>query len=199
MRSKEILDIRAIKLRTSKTQKGGLIRYAQYKRDIVKILKQEQDIILTTFIDFFMLPTNFPSYQKCMKLNLVDDKLNCLEQAINNDIANYRFIPYIQKHEFEALVFASNDSMEEFIPLLSTNITRTLADFNQILTEYPNPEDINGRPKFAPSKRLEQLFIGYDKVLHGNLIIEDAGIHNILKKCPRFNAWINTLIEKCTS
>ena len=134
-----------------------------------------------------------------MKLNLVDDKLNCLEQAIKDDITNHRFIPYIQKHEFEALVFASNDSIEEFILLLSSSTATTLADFNKVLAEYPNPEDINGRPKFAPSKRLEQIFIGYDKVLHGNLITEDAGIHNILKKCPRFNAWVNKLIEKCIS
>lgn len=197
---KGILSVVAIKIRTSKTQKGGLLSYAHYRRDIVNYLKQQQDIILTTFVDFFRLPTNFPSYEECMKLNLVDDKLTCLEQAIAKDIDNQRFIPYIQKHEFEALVFASNDSIEDFIPLLAltTNVAALMA-FNNIVADYPNPEDINGRPQFAPSKRLEQLFPSYDKVLHGNLIIEDAGIHNLLKKCPRFNDWINRLIEKCTS
>ena len=153
--SKKVLAVTAIKIRTSKTQKGGLISYAHYRRDIINYLKQDQNVLLTTFIDFFRLPNNFPSYQDCNKLHSVDDKLDCLEKAIGNDIANHRFIPYIQKHEFEALVFASNNSMEEFISILSNTINDALEKFNEILEEYPNPEDINGRPQFAPSKRLE--------------------------------------------
>src|SRR5690554_190358 len=42
-------------------KKGGVVNYQYLKNDISRVLAQENAII-TTFIDFFRLPTNFPNY-----------------------------------------------------------------------------------------------------------------------------------------
>jgi hypothetical protein len=70
----------------------------------------------------------------------------------------------------------------------------------QIISSHPNPEDINDSPETAPSKRLKnnQLIRGYNKVNDGIMIIEEAGINTVLNKCPRFNNWVSTLIEKAS-
>jgi len=69
---------------------------------------------------------------------------------------------------------------------------------DKIISEYPNPEDINDDPSTAPSKRLKnnQLIKGYNKVIDGNLIILETGIDTILQKCPRFSKWVETIIER---
>ena len=52
--------------------------------------------------------------------------------------------------------------------------------------------------KGAPSKRLLRIVPEYDKVMFGNIIALEIGITTILEKCPRFRAWTETLIRKCT-
>ena len=70
------------------------------------------------------------------------------------------------------------------------------AEIERIVNAHSNPEDINDNPKTAPSKRLLKLIKGYHKVVDGIMIIEENGIENVLKKCTRFNSWVEMLIEK---
>ena len=67
-----------------------------------------------------------------------------------------------------------------------------------IITAYENPEDINSSPEGAPSKRLLSIKPDYNKVLEGNLIALEIGIHVILEKCPRFAEWMNEIVKLCT-
>lgn len=114
-----------------------------------------------------------------------------MEQCIKEDIEDARFIPYIQLHEFEALLFASNKGFETFFT--EKQKEKTL----QIINSYDNPEDINTTPEGAPSKRIITIKDDYDKVLEGNLIALEVGFAKIIEKCPRFKAWIERLIESC--
>lgn len=101
-------------------------------------------------------------------------------------------LPYIQLHEFEALVFSSLHS----ITSLFDDDEADFAEIERIVNAHSNPEDINDNPKTAPSKRLLKLIKGYHKVVDGIMIIEETGIETVLKKCTRFNSWVETLIEK---
>ena len=56
-----------------------------------------------------------------------------------------------------------------------------------------NPEDINDSPETAPSKRMQKLIHGYNKVVYGVSLIEYIGIDIILRKCPHFREWIEKL------
>ena len=114
-----------------------------------------------------------------------------MENCIGGDIGDRRFIPYIQLHEFEALLYASNAGFEKYFP--EDEARETAA----VISAFPNPELINSSPDKAPSKRLLAIHKGYDKVIEGNLIALEVGLQTILNKCPRFGKWLERLVREC--
>jgi hypothetical protein len=194
--SKGLYDVSCFKI---KHTKGGLTKYQHLKTDLINCV-YESNVLVTTMIDFYALPDDFPKYKEAKNIVNKSERLFFLEKAIIDDLEKTQettftnLLPYIQLHEFEALVFSSIDAIKS----LYTETEANFDEIEKIITNYPNPEDINDDPKTAPSKRLKnnQLIKGYDKVVDGNLIIEEAGIDIILEKCPRFRKWIETIIEK---
>lgn len=164
-------------------KKGGNVNYAYLKNDIGRILAQG-NVVVTTFVDFFRLPTTFPGYT--LDVNHIDE----IQNQVYIDLGeNEAVIPYIQKHEMEALMFSKIDGFEFVV-----DDEKQLAKLMDVIHQYPNPEDINSTPQGAPSKRLDDIF-GYDKVVDGELILEALGIDIMIEKCPRFAEWIGK-IEK---
>jgi hypothetical protein len=183
--------IQPIKLTTNPNigKRGGFNKYQQLKTDAENLLRQKREKFITTFVDYFRVPKDVPNYDECRKINLIDERIKCLEDAIKADIGSDIFIPYIQKHEFEALLFSSNQGFEYcFEP-------REAKETAKIITLYPNPEEINDHPHTAPSKRLENIRPKYSKPLEGNIIALEIGLPVVLEKCPRFKNWIENLIE----
>ena len=181
-----------ILIRTSKLGRGGFVNYLHLKNTLLPLLKsQGDDIVVTTFIDFFRIPTNMPHYELCMQAQYNKDKVVELERCLGEDIDNRRFIPYIQLHEFEALLFSSNDGFDAFFS------EKQALNTSMIINEFDNPEDINTRPEYAPSKRILSIKPDYDKIIEGNLIAEKVGINKILERCPRFASWVSDLINRC--
>ncbi len=164
-------------------KKGGNINYEYLKNDINRVLAQG-NVIITTFLDFFRIPNNFPGYT-------IDSlKIENMEREVHEQFNYHQFIlPYIQKHEMEALMFSN---MEGFNIVVDDD--KRLGELENIINQYNNPEDINNHPTTAPSKRLERIF-GYDKVGDGELILEAIGINEMINKCPRFNQWLIQLEE----
>ncbi|MFK7799922.1 MAG: DUF4276 family protein [Aureispira sp.] len=185
-------NINAFCIQTATGHKGGLVKYNHLQKDIKRSLSG--DVIVTTFLDFFRIPKTMPNYNLMLTIPTTDEKIAVLENGIKEDIDSYKFIPYIQKHEFEALLFSDNRGFEGLYEPCIYNKTQT------IINAYPNPENINNAPETAPSKRLEKILHDcgerYDKVTEGNLIAEDIGINKMLEKCPRFKAWIETLVNR---
>jgi len=56
--NQEIYDVRCILMETSPGHKGGGVTYQRYKRNIEKLLAYENDIIVTSWIDFFRLKSD---------------------------------------------------------------------------------------------------------------------------------------------
>lgn len=180
-----------------KHTKGGLTKYRHLKTDLLNCV-YENDVLVSTLIDFYALPKDFPKYEESTKIVDKVDRLSFLEKAIVEDIEKEKgesfpnLVPYIQLYEFEALVFSSLHG-------ISSLFGENEADFEKIeriIDTHTNPEDINNDPTTAPSKRLLKLIKGYNKVVDGIMIIEENGIENVLKKCTRFNSWVEMLIEK---
>jgi hypothetical protein len=48
-------------------------------------------------------------------------------------------------------------------------------------------------PETAPSKRIANLFTGYEKPLFGALAAMEIGLETIRQECPHFNDWLNRL------
>jgi hypothetical protein len=136
-------------------------------------------------IDFFRLPSDFPGH------TFDSNRINQIENAIHDDFGNDTdLIPYIQRHELEALMFSGRAGFE-----LVIDDEGKLREIDRIIEEYPNPEDINNNPTTAPSKRMIRIF-GYDKTVDGEMILEMLGIESLLDKCPRFKVWIDKLVAK---
>lgn len=178
-------------IHTSKGHKGGFVNYAHLKNDINKLLKsQGEDIIVTTFVDFFRCP-ELPKAEEWDKITNHHDRVVEMEKAISIDINDRRFFPYIQLHEFEAVLFSSDNGFKKYFDEEYALLLQGIVD------SYDNPEDINSSPEGAPSKRLLKIIPEYDKVMYGNIIALEIGITSIIDKCPRFRDWVNTLIEIC--
>jgi len=186
-----IYDVTPILIRTSKTGRGGFVNYEHLKNDAIKLLhSKKDDFIVSMFVDFFRIP-EVPKKERWEIKNNHVEKVEEMEQCIAEDIGDRRFIPYIQLHEFEALLFSSNKGFESYFAEKDANSTQ------QIIDSYENPEEINSSPEGAPSKRLLTIKDDYDKVVEGNLIALEVGFNDILAKCPRFKAWIDKLVEAC--
>lgn len=187
-----LYDVTPVLIHTSKTGKGGFVNYDHLNNTVVPLLRTKgNDIVVTTFIDYFRIPTNTPHYEECIKLGSNKDIVVKLEQCIDENINDRRFFSYIQLHEFEALLFSNNNGFKEYFTEEQAKLT------NAIVNEFDNPEDINTRPQHAPSKRILSIKENYNKPIEGNLIAIEIGINDIIKRCPRFAMWVNELIQRC--
>jgi len=156
---------------------------------LVRLVKSNT-LTVTTFIDFYALPSDFPGYSDDVKVKNSLERVLYLEQKLYEDIGQTNFVPYIQLHEFEALLFIS---IQGFNYCFGNDMIK-IRDFEQILSQFPNPEDINDNPLTAPSKRILKIIPNYQKPFQGGMIALENGIEGILKKCPHFATWVEKLL-----
>jgi len=100
-----------------------------------------------------------------------------------------RLLPYVQRYEFEALLFAVP---QHAVDWLQGSAAQLLA-MQDAVKRSGSPELVNDSVETSPSHRMQKLFAGYDKKLHGPEIVELAGLAAIRKECPRFDAWVAQL------
>lgn len=178
-------------IHTSKGHKGGFVNYGHLRNDVNKLLKsQGQDVIVSTFVDFFRCP-ELPGQDAWGNISNHLARVAEMELSMKRDINDQRFYPYIQLHEFEALLFSSGKGFKNYFDEKCSD------EIQAIIDSYENPEDINSTPEGAPSKRLLRIIPEYDKVIYGNIIALEIGIRTILEKCPRFRNWVDTLTSAC--
>lgn len=151
--------------------KGGNIRFERTKQDICNFLKQRPDTYISTMFDYFKIDTSWPGRVDIESNDSAVEKAKRLENAtlleIKHFFPNYdiekRFIPYIEMHEFEALLFSDASKLANILCINSKTI-------ENILSECGEPEEINDNSETAPSKRLQNLYgKNYRKVAMGNV------------------------------
>lgn len=182
-----------------KNCRGGLLHFAQVKRDLSQMFKQFRDTDyeqhwFTTMFDFYALPDEFPGYKE----QISDHKLRVfhLEDALGLYFNNDRFIPYIQLHEFEALVFAGLDKLKvQYAP--NKKLDKAIAELEKALELHDgNPEEVNDSPITAPSKRIIAAFAGlhnYNKKMTGPDVAKAVGINHLKARCAHFGQWMGKL------
>lgn len=173
---------------------GGLKSFRQLEMDLVKDL-HEHDAVVSTMVDLYALPVDFPNYQEALRLADHQKRVVFLENSLKEyfqsklDMNLSHFVPNIQLHEFESLIFSSERGFELF-----DEKDLSLVEIKKILSMYPNPETINDGKETAPSKRLLRCVQGYNKILDGNAMIERIGFRTVMEKCPHFSAWVNQVV-----
>ena len=137
-------------------------------------------------VDLYGLPVDFPELARWRKTQDPFQRVNGLEDAFSKDIQSDRFIPYIQLHEFEALLFSDISRLEFYYPDQKAEIKKLVHEG----ASFSSPELINDGAMTAPSKRILQKIPRYEKVVAGSLIALDLGIRSIMERCPHFKSWI---------
>ena len=169
---------------------GGDFRH--WQSDITDLLANDKSAQLrvTTLFDLYGLPKDFP--ELAQHINAIDSNTSCdaLTGVLAEVFNDHRFIPYLQRHEFEALVLASLDALSELLD--AEDDLEGLKLLREDISGTP-PEDVNEHRETAPSKRLMARIPGYSKTLHGPLVTGVTGIEVLCERCPRFGAWIKQL------
>lgn len=184
-----------------KNARGGMLSYAQAKRDLTILQKQYRDNdierhLFTTMFDYYALPNDFPGFDESSKIQDVRNRISFLEDKFAESIGRGAFIPYIQLHEFEALLFVDISKLQTEY-LLSIERIRVLKEETDI---YGDPEMINNSPDTAPSKRIIAALAqdyNYNKVKSGATVTSAIGIEALLKNCRHFNEWIERIKQLC--
>lgn len=100
-----------------------------------------------------------------------------------------RLIPYVQRYEFEALLFG----VPEKVVVHMGGSAVQLEEMRQVVRRAGSPELVNDSVETSPSHRMKKQFSRYDKNLHGPEIARLAGLAAIRPECPRFDAWVSRL------
>lgn len=174
---------------------GGVSHYAGIKKELLKLGKNSQYDILTTMLDYYKLPQDVPGVKQCKEKEPVNIA-RYIEKSICDDLKDSikieRFIPYIQMHEFEALLFSNIECFEKCEGIKTKMINDLRAEISKFLT----PEHVNNSEQTAPSKRIKRIIPSYQKTSDGMHIARAIGIETMIKQCPHFAEWIEALREE---
>ncbi|MDY0190891.1 MAG: DUF4276 family protein [Desulfuromonas sp.] len=178
--------------------KGGN-KFSTVEKEIIALIRQEPSSVITMLFDYYGLTPDWPGLEECANKPL-EEIPDIIGNAITHSIAKklgstlnpQKFIPYVQLHEIESLLFSGpkemaevfqNDGLEE--------------EFNAIVEECGGCENINNSPQTAPSKRIQALYPSYKKGnsvnAHAHRILKKIGVDHIRNCCPKFNLWLMKL------
>lgn len=168
--------------------KGGISSYGQVRNEVLKLLRASHALAVTTMIDYYGLPKDFPSYGEMPAADCYK-QVQFLESAFGRDIGHHKFIPFIVLHEFEALLFVDTEQIAKRFPG-QPNVADHLA---KVTNRFNSPEEINDRPTQHPSARILECTRGYQKPLHGSIIAQQIGVNRMRQSCPHFDSWLKKL------
>jgi hypothetical protein len=178
--------------RKSRIFRGGVLDYRQVKKDLTMWMEEDsnEDSFFTTMLDLYRLPADFPEREKT-RGQQPRDRVRSLEEAFGCDIGRQRFVPYIQLHEFEALILSDVRPFGEVF----LGREKALQALEDLVNRYDSPELIDDGAETSPSKRIIEVLPEYEgrKVSAGPLIAGKISLETIRDKCPHFDEWLKTL------
>lgn len=178
--------------RRGRIPKGGLLNtFAHAFADMQTWLKEDRsaDARFSMMIDLYSLPRDFPGYAAGMAMRTGREKAAALQQSLAQEIADARFVPYLQCHEFEALVLVDPPRIGRLYDVSNAQM-QTLC---QECAAFATAEDINLGQHSHPKYRIEQRVRGYDENVAGPLLAEDIGLATLRTQCPHFGEWLTRL------
>ena len=169
--------------------KGGVTNFAKFQNDARRLLDSSGDALVTTLLDYYRLPAGFTGMESRPVHGTALQRVTHVEASIAQHFDSLpNFLPFLVLHEFEAWLFSSAEALPRAL-----NESRKQPEFAAIRASVATPEEINERPEFAPSKRIEKMFPAYKKTLHGPMTAQRIGLEIIRAECPHFNDWMNRL------
>ena len=176
-------------------KKGGDVTLRRVRENIRDCLLQDRNSYCTTFVDFYGIDDDFPGKKEAGRKSSLSDKQGVVCDAFAYKLAQTldegpmrRFIPYVQMHEFEGLLFSDPDQLAS--ELGQQDLAQKLWEIRHA---FETPEHIDDSPLTAPSKRIQKLVPRYRKVQMGERAARAITLAKIRQECPLFDAWLTKL------
>jgi hypothetical protein len=194
------VDARIIGNARLRQYRGGIRPWPSARKDIINHLREDQECIATTMVDYYALPQTapgeWPGRARSKRMSTVEEKARCVQDALRDDVVTEmgnrfdsdRFMPFVVMHEFEGLLFSDCAAFSRGIGRSDLEVS-----LREIREDFATPEEINDSSDTAPSKRVEALVPGYQKPLLGVLAVLEIGLARIREACPHFNGWLEEL------
>jgi hypothetical protein len=177
-------------------ERGGSFRYPRIQKEFTNALRSERNVYVTTFVDYYGVPSDWPGREAANSCRTVQEKATAVEDALLTDVQCQmgesfnpsRFIPYVQMHEFEALLFSAPAVLAN-----SLGETSLSEHFEGIRNSFSSPEEINDNFETCPSRRIQKVYPQFKKTINGIVAAGYIGLNQIREECPHFNDWITKL------
>ena len=179
-----------------RTRRGGIRSWESVRDSIVNHLRADRGTFATTMVDYYGLPPAWPGRIDAPRGTTLKERAASIERGILEEVSNClggsfdrrRLVPYVVMHEFEGLLFSDTERFA--VGISRSDLSSELA---AIRREFRTPEEINDSPDSAPSRRVLDLWRGYQKPLMGVRAASSIGLDAIRRECPLFNGWIEEL------
>jgi len=180
---------------------GGTRPWKSICSEIIRTLRERDSRTCTMMFDYYALPSDWPGRKTAQELSW-KYRAEHIEAALLNDLAEHmgsefhrdRFIPYVQLHEFEAVLFSDVRKFAEVLHQAKcVGPSKPERELEAILAVAGSPEAINDGPNTAPSRRVIALASGYRKPIHGLIAAKRIGLPQMRSSCEHFDKWVSRL------
>ena len=182
-------------LRVTTRNLGGHLKFDRVKMFLRNTLRTRSEPYVTTFFDLYKLDKRFPEFVAAKAVKDPLRRARKLEEALTTRIVSVagcrpeQFLPHIQPHEFESLLFADIEQ------LIRRKVEwRAHAEpLHRARKGAASPEHINDGAETHPSKRLAGLMPGYIKQIDGPEAADAIGLPKLRQECAHFDRWVKRL------
>ena len=184
-------------LRTSRRARGGALTTDRVLHHLPRILKERDDVYVSTFFDLYGLAPDFPGVKATKGLSDPVARAATIEAAFCDEVVQAagcrpeRFLPHIQPYEFESLLFSDVSQFATTRPQWSEYVQ----DLKVARESAASPEYINDGATTHPSARLRRLLSSpqYDKRIDGSAVAGQIGLDGIRGECRHFANWLERI------
>lgn len=179
-------------------RRGGIAPWASYRLELLRLAKERADRRVAVLVDYYRLPSDWPG-RSTAATKPVRQRGQCIETALKEDLASElgeRFIPCIEMHEFESLLFVdpATSALTLAVGAGRDNDGNIAARLEEIKTECGgDAEAIDDSPETAPSKRIMSIVPGYDKVGWGVTAAAEVPLDALRGGCQWLDRWLAAL------
>ena len=161
---------------------GGNVTIERLSRDVATLYHSFDAV--STLVDFYGFRGKESRTAEALEAVLLER----VRSMIRRSWDDRKVVPYVQKHEFEGLLFADVAAFAA----VGAN-PAAIAQLAAVRAAFATPEDIDDHPTTAPSKRIAAAVSGYKKNADGPLVADRVGLAKIRAQCPRFDSWLTRL------